>query len=74
MLDDTSRWSHALGNKVVPYRWQATVEARDHWIAIVANATSSMRHLEAPSVMRTIHDNNLTPRSRRAMPLYCERG
>ena len=24
MLTDTSRWSHARGNEVVPYRWQAT--------------------------------------------------
>ena len=24
MLDDTSRWSHACVNRVVPYRWQAT--------------------------------------------------
>jgi hypothetical protein len=26
MLTDTSRWSHARGNKVVPYRWQATTK------------------------------------------------
>jgi hypothetical protein len=25
MLTDTSRWSHARGNEVVPSRWQATV-------------------------------------------------
>ncbi len=25
MLTDTSRWSHARGNEVVPYRWQATL-------------------------------------------------
>ena len=24
MLTDTSRWSHARGNEVVPYHWQAT--------------------------------------------------
>ena len=24
MLDDTSRWSHACVNRVVPYPWQAT--------------------------------------------------
>lgn len=24
MLTDTSRWSHARGNEVVPSRWQAT--------------------------------------------------
>jgi hypothetical protein len=24
MLTDTSRWSHAHGNEVVPSRWQAT--------------------------------------------------
>jgi hypothetical protein len=26
MLTDTSRWSHARGNEVVPSRWQATKE------------------------------------------------
>ena len=25
MLDNTSKWSHARGNTVVPSRWQATV-------------------------------------------------
>jgi len=25
MLTDTSKWSHARGNEVVPYRWQATI-------------------------------------------------
>jgi hypothetical protein len=25
MLTDTSRWSHARGNEVVPSRWQATL-------------------------------------------------
>ena len=24
MLDNTSKWSHARGNTVVPSRWQAT--------------------------------------------------
>ena len=28
MLDNTSKWSHARGNTVVPSRWQATVWAR----------------------------------------------
>lgn len=29
MLTDTSRWSHARGNGVVPSRWQATDYDRD---------------------------------------------
>ncbi len=29
MLTDTSRWSHARGNEVVPSRWQATVQVLD---------------------------------------------
>lgn len=28
MLTDTSTWSHARGNEVVPSRWQATVGVR----------------------------------------------
>ncbi len=28
MLTDTSRWSHARGNEVVPSRWQATSAGR----------------------------------------------
>jgi len=27
MLTDTSKWSHARGNEVVPSRWQATQAA-----------------------------------------------
>ena len=27
MLDNTSKWSHARGNTVVPSRWQATTIA-----------------------------------------------
>lgn len=26
MLTNTSRWSHARGNEVVPSRWQATLQ------------------------------------------------
>ncbi|WP_403022477.1 O-antigen ligase family protein [Salinibacterium sp. GXW1014] len=47
----------------------AGVEAHDHWIAIAGNVARSMRHLEAPSLRRTIHENNLTPKSRRRVRL-----
>jgi serpin B len=36
MLTDTSRWSHARGNEVVPSRWQATLS--DHYGAIPTSA------------------------------------
>jgi len=29
MLTNTTKWSHAAGNHVVPSRWQATDLARD---------------------------------------------
>ena len=40
MLDNTSKWSHARGNTVVPSRWQATLDVlltfydypAEHWI------------------------------------------
>ena len=31
MLTNTSRWSHARGNEVVPYRWQATRRTTRSW-------------------------------------------
>ena len=30
MLSNTSRWSHARGNTVVPSRWQVTAELTSH--------------------------------------------
>src|SRR4051812_36777056 len=47
MLTHSSRWSHALGNAVVPSRWQATVGAdvldRAESAALDALATDSPR-------------------------------
>ncbi len=49
MLTDTSRWSHARGNEVVPYRWQATGRVHERgrrwasWDVIECGWTSNQR-------------------------------
>jgi hypothetical protein len=45
------------------------IEAHDHWLAIVANVGFRVRHLDQIVLLRRLHDSNLTPRKRRALPL-----
>jgi glycosyltransferase involved in cell wall biosynthesis len=42
-------------------------ETHDQWIALVANLHREMIHVEAPTVARRLHDQNTTPKSRRAV-------
>jgi O-antigen ligase len=44
-----------------------SVEAHDHWLAIVGALSGSMAHVEGITVMRRIHEGNLTPRVRRGL-------
>jgi glycosyltransferase involved in cell wall biosynthesis len=43
-------------------------ESHDLWIGVVGNALREMRHLEAPSVARRLHDANQTPTRWRSLP------
>jgi glycosyltransferase involved in cell wall biosynthesis len=43
-------------------------ESHDLWIGLVGNVRHEMRHLEAPSVERRLHDANQTPLRWRSMP------
>lgn len=45
------------------------VEAHDHWIAVAANATGSVAHVDGePVTLRRVHSSNLTPKSSRRLP------
>lgn len=43
-------------------------ESHDLWIGVVGNVARTMRHLEAPSVERRLHDANQTPQRWRSLP------
>jgi O-antigen ligase len=43
------------------------VEAHDHWIAIVGLVSGELRQVDAVTVLRRIHGDNLTPRQRRGL-------
>jgi glycosyltransferase involved in cell wall biosynthesis len=43
-------------------------ESHDLWIGLVGNTLHEMRHLEAPSVARRLHDANQTPTRWRSLP------
>jgi hypothetical protein len=43
-------------------------ESHDLWIGLVGNVAHTMRHLEAPSVARRLHDANQTPLRWRSLP------
>lgn len=43
------------------------VESHDLWLALCANVSKSMAHLEEPSLWRRIHSENVTPRGWRSM-------
>ena len=43
-------------------------ESHDLWIGLVGNVARTMRHLEAPSVARRLHDANQTPQRWRSLP------
>ena len=44
-------------------------ESHDLWLAICGNLAGSMRHLDEPTLLRRIHDDNATPRSWRSLPV-----
>lgn len=46
-----------------------SVEAHDHWLATVSIVMSSISHLETPTLVRTLHEGNLTPSGRRPFGL-----
>jgi glycosyltransferase involved in cell wall biosynthesis len=43
------------------------IEAHDLWIALIANTAGKVHHLNRSSLSRRIHENNLTPPSRRSL-------
>lgn len=43
------------------------VEAHDHWIAIVGLVSGELRQVDTVTVLRRIHEENLTPRQRRGL-------
>jgi hypothetical protein len=43
-------------------------ESHDLWMGLVGNTLHEMRHLEAPSVARRLHDANQTPTRWRSLP------
>jgi glycosyltransferase involved in cell wall biosynthesis len=43
-------------------------ESHDLWLGLIGNSHRSMRHLEAPSVWRRLHDANQTPLGWRPLP------
>lgn len=43
------------------------VESHDLWLAICGNLAGSIRHLDEPTLLRRIHDDNATPRSWRSL-------
>jgi hypothetical protein len=45
MLTDTSRWSHARGNEVVPSRWQATRTLKETPLAFTAGSHTRVRNV-----------------------------
>jgi len=52
---------------VLPFPTWLT-ESHDLWIGLVGNVAHTMRHLEAPSVARRLHDANQTPQRWRSLP------
>jgi glycosyltransferase involved in cell wall biosynthesis len=52
-----------LMDKILPF--PKAVEAHDRWIGIVGNLSGTVAHLEVPTVLRRLHEENLTPRSSR---------
>lgn len=52
---------------VLPFP-EGLTESHDLWLGIVGNAIGSIRHLEAASVQRRLHDTNQTPQGWRSLP------
>lgn len=44
------------------------VESHDLWLAICGNVGRSIRHLDEPSLLRRLHENNVTPQGWRPLP------
>ena len=42
-------------------------ESHDLWLAILGNTAGSIRHLEAPTLLRRLHEDNATPRGWRSL-------
>jgi len=57
----------AFNRKAVPFILPipAKVEAHDLWIALVISVVGQIRHLCEPTLLRRIHEKNLTPPKRR---------
>lgn len=45
------------------------VESHDLWLAICGNVGGSIRHLDEPSLLRRLHESNVTPRGWRPLPV-----
>ena len=70
MLTDTSKWSHARGNEVVPYRWQATRAVFWWWLLTWRRrARPTVFHSVAVHAPRTTVYVVRTPRELRAVLL-----
>jgi len=44
-----------------------STRAHDHWLAILGTTSRSLKHASRTTVHRRLHDDNLSPRSRRAL-------
>lgn len=44
-------------------------ESHDLWLAICGNVGKSISHLDEPSLLRRLHENNVTPRGWRPLPV-----
>lgn len=47
-------------------------ESHDLWLAICGNVGKSMSHLDEPSLLRRLHENNVTPRGWRPLPVILQ--
>lgn len=74
MLTNTSRWSHARGNTVVPSRWQATLNPVNPSIAITSTASRHARGLPESQVLNVCFERLSTMSSNRAGPIPSRAG
>lgn len=44
-------------------------ESHDLWLALCGNVRRSMTHIEEPTLLRRLHENNVTPRGWRSLPV-----
>ena len=43
-------------------------ESHDLWLALTGNVSGELAHIEEPTLLRRLHDNNVTPRRWRSLP------